>query len=249
MNLLTNIFWWETIPMQAVLLYLLLRNTSIKNYPFFFAYTGFSIFTGIGRFALRNTSHPYLYFYWASDAVLVLLAIAILHEVFKTVFGNLRHKLWFRMIFPIVLTGTLALTIVHAESLFTGKLSLFAVILASELAMRFLQVALFVLLICLVALFGLRWRQQAFGISAGFGIHASVCLLASTKLYEVGANFEGWWGVATLAAYTVAVVIWLCYFTGAPEPVKLRSELPPLSIGDLAMYRDAMQKVQKVRHI
>ena len=202
MGLLINIFWRATIPMQAVLLYLLVRNTSIKSYPFFFAYTGFSIFTGIGRFALRNTSHPYLYFYWATDAVLVLLAIAILHEVFKTVFGNLRHKFWFRMIFPIVVTGTLALTIVHAESLFTGKLSLFAVILASELAMRFLQVALFVLLISLVALLlDYGGGNTAFGISAGFGIHASVCLLTSTKLYEVGANFEGWWGVATLAAY------------------------------------------------
>lgn len=249
MNVFSTIFLWGMVPMQAALLYFLIRNHFVKSFPCFFIYTLFSIFTAIGRFALNSTNHPYFYFYWVTEALYALLGIGVLYEVFRAVFGNLKRAFWFRAIFPLAVICTMALTILHAPDLFSGKPSPLTVILASEMAVRLLQVGLFILLISLVALFGLRWRQQAFGISAGYGIYASVCLLASTKLYEVGTNFERIWGIATVLSYTIAVIIWLCYFNSAPERVELRAELPPLSVHDLAMYRDAMQKVQKVRHI
>ncbi|HWF92176.1 MAG TPA: hypothetical protein VN684_07820, partial [Terriglobales bacterium] len=101
-------------------------------------------------------------------------------------------------------------------------------------------------LISLVAVLGLRWRQHAFGISAGFGIYASITLFTSTKLYEVGANFEERWGVVSVVSYFMVVLIWLWYFKGAPEPEKARAEYSPLSVHDLQQYKHALQKV---RHI
>jgi hypothetical protein len=258
MNLLTAIFWWGTMPLQAVLLVFFVRNHFTKSFPAFFIYTCFSLVTGIGRLLLNHTVKPYLYFYWSTEAIYALLGIAVLYEVFKAVFGNLKHAFWFRAIFPVTVVCTLTLTFLHAPGLFTGTHSFSNVILvskilnvitASEMAVRFLQVALFVILIGSVALFGLRWRQQAFGISAGYGIYASVCLLASTKLYEIGTNFERVWGIATVLSYTVAGLIWVWFFSNKPEPVKRRAEHPPLSVRDLEQYRDAIQKVQKVRHI
>jgi hypothetical protein len=249
MNHLATIFWYAIIPLQGVLLYFLVRNHYIRKFPFFFGYTSFSILSGIGRFALKDIYKPYLYFYWITEAMYALFGVAVLHEVYRAVFGNLKHAVWFRAIFPIAVVLTLALTILHVPGLFSGKNSLFTIITASEMGVRLLQVALFLVLICLVALFGLRWRQQAFGVSAGYGIYASVSLLASTKLYEIGSNFEQLWGVATVMSYTLAVAIWLWYFSHAPEPVKQRAEQPPLSAHDLEQYREAMQKVQKVRQL
>ncbi|HEY1465131.1 MAG TPA: hypothetical protein VGF44_17075 [Terriglobales bacterium] len=251
MNVLTDIFWWGAMPLQAVLLVFFVRNHFIKSFPAFFVYTCFSLLTGIGRLilTLTHTVKLYFFFYWSTEAIYALLGIAVLYEVYKAVFGNLKRASWFRAIFPVAVVGALALTFLHAPGLFSGPQSTLNVITASEMAVRMLQVGLFVILIGSVALFGLRWRQQAFGISAGYGIYASVCLLASTKLYEIGTNFEQVWGIATVLSYTIAGLIWVWFFSSKPEPPKRRADPPPLSARDLEQYRDAIQKVQKVRHI
>lgn len=237
------------MPLQAVLMWFIVRNHFIKSFPAFFIYTCFSLLTGIGRLLLTHTDKPYLYFYWSTEAIYALLGIAVLYEVYKTVFGNLKRAAWFKAIFPVAVVGALAMTFLHTPGLFLSLQSMLNLIMASEMAVRLLQVALFVILIGSVALFGLRWRQQAFGISAGYGIYASVCLLASTKLYEIGTNFERVWGIATVLSYTIAGLIWVWFFSSKPEPPKRRAEHPPLSVRDLEQYRDAIQKVQKVRHI
>ena len=237
------------MPLQAVLMWFIVRNQFVKIFPAFFIYTCFSLLTGIGRLLLTHTEKPYLYFYWSTEAIYALLGIAVLYEVYKTVFGNLKRAFWFKAIFPAAVVGALTLTFLHTPGLFTGPQSMLKVIMSSEMTVRMLQVALFMILIGSVALFGLRWRAQAFGISAGYGIYASVCLLASTKLYEIGTNFEQVWGIATVMSYTIAGLIWVWFFSNKPEPPKRRAEHPPLSVRDLEQYRDAIQKVQKVRHI
>jgi hypothetical protein len=246
MNVMNLIYTFGALPLQGLLLYLMLRHRSYKAFPFFFTYTVFLTVTGLGRFALRNTNQPYLYFYWSTEAIYALLGIAVLHEVFRTIFGNMKHAFWFKAIFPVIVLGTLTLTILRTQGLFTGKVSLFAIILSSEMAVRLLQVALFLVLMCLVALLGLRWRQHAFGISAGFGIYATITLFTSTKLYEIGTNFEELWGIVSVVSYFVVVLIWLWYFKGAQEPERRRTEYPPLSVQDLQQYKQAMQKA---RHI
>jgi hypothetical protein len=243
MNAMDLIYTFGALPLQGLLLYLMLRHRTFKAFPFFFTYTVILTVTGLGRFALRNTDHPYFYFYWVTEAIYALLGIAVLHEVYRAIFGNMKRAFWFRALFPIIVAGTLTLTILRTQGMFTGQVSLFAIILSSEMAVRLLQVALFVVLISLVAVLGLRWRQHAFGISAGFGIYASITLFTSTKLYEVGANFEELWGVVSVVSYFMVVLIWLWYFKGAPEPEKARAKHSPLSVHDLQQYKHALQKV------
>jgi hypothetical protein len=246
MTVLGFIFWWGTLPLQVVILYFLFRHRTLRAFPFFFSYTIFSIFAGVGRFALRNTSYPYFYFYWITAAIYAVLGLAVLYEVYRAVFGNLKNAFWFRAIFPVVVLFTLALTLSRNSGLLTGKISALDIILSSELAVSLLRVALFVLLVSLVALFGLRWRQYAFGISAGFGIYATSSLFASTKFYEIGTKFTLWWSAIPNIAYALSVLIWLWYFSQAEGTPRPRTEYPPLSVLELQQYKQAMQKA---RHI
>lgn len=240
------IFWWGTLPLQVVILYFLFRHNTLRTFPFFFCYTIFSIIAGVGRFALRNTRYPYFYFYWITAAIYALLGVAVLYEVYRAVFGNLKNAVWFKAIFPVVVLMTLALTLSYNSGLLRGKVTTLEIILSSELAVSLLRVALFVLLVGLVALFGLRWRQYAFGISAGFGIYATSSLFASTKFYEMGSKFTLWWSAIPNIAYALSILIWLWYFSRPEGVAKPRTELPPLSVQDLQQYKQAMQKA---RHI
>lgn len=112
-----------------------------------------------------------------------------------------------------------------------------------ELGLRFIQVLMFLMLFVLVALFGVRWRQHHFGISAGYGIYAAVSLFTTTKYYESGTRFTFLWGWVSVITYTIAVLIWLWYFK-TPVAVEVQSsEQPPLSLQDLERYKDLARRV------
>jgi hypothetical protein len=118
-------------------------------------------------------------------------------------------------------------------------------IVGTELGLRLLQVAMFVLLVTMVLLFGLRWRQQAFGICAGYGLHASVALLTTTKFYEFGTNFKFLWGLVSVITYSIAVMIWLWYFSVPAKTEPPRAEQPPLSAQELGRYKEIVRRVRR----
>jgi hypothetical protein len=246
MYLLNLILWWGVLPLQAVLLFILSRKRAFDAFPCFFAYTLFSVFAGLARFLLRGYHDIFFWVYWGTDAVYSLLGVAVMYEVFQVAFRSFRHIWWFRLIFPATVIGAAILTLVRAKSVPAGPhIRIVQVVVTGEMGVRFLQVAMFVLLVGLVALFGLHWRQQAFGICAGYGLYATVSLLSTTKFYEFGKTFALMWYGISVAAYTLSVLIWLWYFTGPLETEPPRADHPPLSAQELDRYKEIVRKVQR----
>ena len=112
--------------------------------------------------------------YWTTEAIYPLLGIAVMYEVFRNVFRNFSRLWWFPPLFPFTVLLSLGLTISRSLSVPSGlQGGVLAWIVGAELGVRLLQVAMFALLVTMVLLFGLRWRQQAFGICAGYGLFAT----------------------------------------------------------------------------
>ena len=105
--------------------------------------------------------------------------------------------------------------------------------------------AMFALLVTMVLLFGLRWRQQAFGICAGYGLHASVALLTTTKFYEFGTKFKFLWGLVSVITYSMAVLIWLWYFSVPVKTEPPRADQPPLSAQEMGRYKEIVRRVRR----
>lgn len=246
MSLLNFILWWGELPLQAVLLYVLVRKQSFRTFPWFFVYTAFAVTAGISRFLVRNHHPVYLGVYWTTEAIYPLLGIAVMYEVFRSVFRNFSRLWWFPPIFPLTVLLSLALTISRSLSVPSGlQGGVIAWIVGAELGVRLLQVAMFALLVTLVLLFGLRWRQQAFGICAGYGLFATVALLTTTKFYEFGTKFKFWWGLVSAITYSIAVLIWLWYFSVPPKTEPPRAEQPPLSAQELGRYKEIVRRVRR----
>jgi hypothetical protein len=246
MTLVNFILWWGELPLQAILLYVLVRKRAFRTFPWFFAYTLFAVTAGISRFLVRNHHPIYSRVYWATEAVYPLLGIAVMYEVFRSVFRNFSRLWWFPPIFPLTVALSLGLTISRSLSVPSGLQSGAAAwIVGAEAGVRLLQVAMFALLVTLVLLFGLRWRQQAFGICAGYGLFSSVALLPTTKFYEFGTRFKYLWGLVSIITYSVAVLIWLWYFSVPLKTEADRVEQPPLSAQEMGRYKEIVRRVRR----
>lgn len=246
MSFLNFILWWGELPLQAALLYVLVRKQGYRTFPWFFVYTVFAVAAGISRFVVRDHHSIYFRVYWTTEAAYAVLGIAVMYEVFGTVFRNFSRLWWFPPLFPISVLLSLALTISRSLSVPSGlERGMVAWIVGAELGVRLLQVAMFALLVAMVLLFGLRWRQQAFGICAGYGLYATLALFTTTKFYEFGTRFKFLWGLVSVITYSIAVLIWLWYFS-----VPLRTEVPraeqaPLSVRELGRYKEIVRRVRR----
>jgi hypothetical protein len=236
---------YAPLVLQLLLLWVLVRAKAQVNFPCFFAYTLFSVLATTIRFAVRNHTAIYFYVYWITDATYSILGIVVLYEVCRGVFRNLGRALWARAIFPLMVATTIVLTLARTQVPIAEAHHVLAFVVEAELGVRFLQVLMFLMLVILVSLFGLRWRQHHFGISAGYGIYASVNLFTTTKYYESGTNFTFLWGWISVITYTVAVLIWLWYFSTPIKAEAPSSEQPPLSLQALEQYKEIARRVPR----
>lgn len=244
MAILTFIFWWAAVPLQAILLWLLLRNRVFRTFPWFFSYTLFAVIAGISRLVFMHHPTPYYYVYYGTDAVYALFGFAVTYEVFRHVLRNFHRIWWFRPVFPMTIVLTAALTAIRTVNQpLRFRTHMVEWAMGAEMGENLLAVSMFVLLVVLVTAFGLRWRQHAFGICAGYGLYATVTLLATTKFYEIGTRFTFWWGVLSVAAYNVAVLIWIWYFSAPVTPEPPRVSQPPMAAEDLERYKQIVRRV------
>jgi hypothetical protein len=213
-------------------------------YPWFFAYSAFGVAAGVARFVVHNQPHPYYATYWITEAGYDLLGILVMYEVLRTVLGNLTRAWWARLIFPAVLVAGVGISLARADVVPSRLGGLLFYIVVGEIAVRFVQVFVFAGLVTLVPVLGLRWRQYPFGVATGFGLYATVMLLTTTKFSDFGTRFKFLWGVTSLVAYSLAVLIWIWFFSVPQKAETPSSELSAPSPGDLKQYKDALRRMR-----
>ena len=241
-----NLLAYIPLVLLIVLLAVLLQRRSFQGFPWFFAYVLFGVLAGVARFIVRNNAPVYFQVYWGTEIGYSILGVAVLYEVFRAVFGNLLHRWWMRALFPgvVVLTAAVIVIRVHNSPIqYNNWVGTW--IVNGELGVRFLQVAMFVILACLVPLIGLRWRQHPFGITAGFGLYATVALIATRRISVFGTKSAFLLGVTSLVAYSMAVLIWIWFFCAGEKPEPPHPEEPPLSLEQLERYREFIQRRPK----
>ena len=216
------LIWYIPLGLLLVLLGLMLRNRAYRTWPWFFAYVAFAVAAGVARFAVHNHRHPFYLTYWISDAGHAILGALAMYEILRKVLRGLAGIWWTHLIFPAVVAVGVGLSLWRARLVPPQVQGLLACIVVGEIAVRFVEIFVFIGLVGFIALFGFRWRQYPLGIAAGFGLYSTVALLITTKLSDIGIRFTFSWGVISLVAYSLTVLIWISFFS-VPE-----KEQPPL---------------------
>jgi hypothetical protein len=200
----------------------MLRGRAYRAWPWFFSYVAFGISADVARFASRNYHRPHYFIYWITDAGYALLGASAMYEILRKVLRGLAGIWWTHLVFPAVVAVGVVLSLWRAQLVPPRVQGLLACIVVGEIAVRFVQIQVFVGLVGFIALFGFRWRQYPLGIAAGFGLYSTVALLITTRLSDIGTRFTFLWGIISLVAYSVTVLIWIGFFS-VPE-----KEQPPL---------------------
>lgn len=229
----------------VVLLALLLRRRVYGTLPCFFAYTAFAVAADLARFLTHSRPRPFYATYWITEAGYCLLGILAMYEVLRSALGSTTRFRWARLIFPALVLVSVGLASARAHAVPTqfGR-GLGFYIVTGEVAVRFVQVFIFAGLVTFVPVLGLRWRQYPFGVATGFGLYATVMLLTTIKFSDFGTKFTFLWGVTSLVAYSVAVLIWIWFFS---VPQKVETSSPQLSVpspDDLNRYKDVLRRMR-----
>jgi len=231
MNLLLR---YIPLCLLALLLFLMLRNRAYKVCPWFFAYVVFAVGADMTRFSVDSRPHAYYMAYWITEAGYCVLGILAMYEVFRAV---LRARFWWTyLIFPAIVLAAIVLSLAHAHAVPPQVSGPLLYIVTGEIAVRFVQVFMFLGLGALASFFGLRWRQYPLGIAAGFGLYSTVALLSTVKFSDFGTRFTFLWRVSSLVAYSLAVLIWIWFFRTP------REEEPPLDPELVAHYMAVLEQ-------
>ena len=217
------LLWLIPMGLLAVLLGLMLRGRTYRAWPWFFAYVVFGLAADATRFTVYSHPRPYYFTYWITDAGYAILGALAMYEILRKVLRGLVGIWWTHLIFLAVVAIGVGLSVWRAHAIPPHvRGGLLTCIVVGEIAVRFVQILVFVGLVGFIALFGFRWRQYPLGIAAGFGLYSTVALLITTKLSDIGTRFTFLWGVISLVAYSVTVLIWIGFFS-VPQ-----KEQPPL---------------------
>jgi hypothetical protein len=240
-----SLVWYIPELLLLLLVFVLLRRGAYRAFPWFFGYAVFGVSADTMRFIAR--SHPSLYHsvYWTTEAGYDLLGILVMYEVVRVVLGNITRGRLSRIVFPALLVLAFALSLARAHSVpsqFGHGIPFY--IMVGEVAVRFVQVFIFAALVTIVSALGLKWRQYPFGVATGFGLYATVMLLATIKFSDFGTRFTFLWSVSSLVAYSVAVLIWIWFFS-VPQKVETSgSQLSVPSPDDLNRYKDVLRRMR-----
>jgi hypothetical protein len=222
------------VALQAWLSAVLLRSSLHKRFPYFFAYTLFSVASGGVKAVVHGNGWPYFFVYWISEALYAVLGFLSIYEAFRTVFRSFYVLLWFRYLLPGVAGFALVLALLKGL-LFPPQQAppLLATILVAELAVRFIQGFVFALFVVLAWLRSMSVRSHAFGIAFGFSVVSLGILVTVLLRSEFGPSVARSVSLAPAVAYVIAEAIWLWFFL-TPEPrtpfIGSTSPLTPLQV-------------------
>jgi len=238
----------EYIPLVLLtaLLGVLVARRVARTFPWFMAYVSFAVCADLARFIVHDRTVAYFYVYWCTDGVYALLGIAVMYEVFRNLLGNLTRLGWHRWIFFLMIAVSIIITVGRKATLPFGLHNrTIALVILVEIAVRYLQVLMFVMLMILVPLVGLRWKQYASGIALGFGVYSTIALITTTRLSVLGQVYFLSWGWISLVSYSCTVLIWIWFFSTAEKPDIPWSGTSVLSFTEIYNYRRLIRRMKR----
>jgi hypothetical protein len=200
--------------MQVGILYAMYRRGLYRDYPYFFNYTILQIVSFVILFAIKNVYSLYFYGYWVSVALDAIVSFFVLQEIFRDAFRPYEALRDLSVI--LFRWSALIVLLVGGMAAITGKTPsqidfVLNAIMLGDRSIRLMQCGLVFFLLLFSEYLGISRRNAVFGIAFGFGLFASVKMLAVLAAAHPAvfmATVVRW---VNSGVYDVSVLIWLGY--------------------------------------
>ena len=219
--MLTQVIWWTTNLLEAILLGRAAWRKFIKAYPLFYIYLAYVLLESLARFYVYVWQPPlYTNFYWGTQGVSVLLGFAVVWEICRQALA--RYPGAYRMVragFAIIFVAVSAKIV--ANVLAGENWSLAATIAEEERDFRVVQAFLLLVLFGLISFYRIQIGRNLRGMMLGYGFFIGTSVLNLTFRSYFGDGFQIWWQYLQPAAYVLVLLVWcvtLWSYQPNPEP-------------------------------
>ena len=218
-----------TLFLEIWLLILLTRRNIRRLFPFFFIYIVLVVPSTAARLAASFHYPTYFYIYWFTEALLLLLSLAALHEVFHWMFEGFYRLWWFQVFYYGTIVVVLTVAVRNAfVSPPVQSHPVISLILDVSIAVNFVRAGIAALFIVLHGLLVVEFRRYAYGIVLGFGISSGGSLIGYLLFSVFGTKLESFTRNLSAVAYIVGLLIWVASFIRPePEDQEYRPPLDP----------------------
>jgi len=230
---ISNLIWLIGGVGNLIALGLIVRRSLLREFPVFSSYLIFHTADTVGAFLiyqyLGRASLPYFYEYWTAQAIGLGLRFAVIYEIFLHVlrpYEGLRRgsTLMFRWVGVFLILAGIAVAVAGPSNEPTWAIQ---GALVTQRSIDVVQCGLLVLLFLSASYFALTWRNYVFGIALGFGVIATLELLASAIAAQSSPLVSGViLNSLPRVAYGMGTMIWILYLA-VPEPSRLEIKFLP----------------------
>ncbi len=195
----------------AITLRMLYARSLQKQFPWFVRYLWLVLGRAPILFLLRPYRTTYFYSYWFAEAVTVGLSLLVIFEIYRQVLASSGFNLT-RSTFFLLTVGLLALAAGSAFWLETADspAMLRAIFILSR-TVRFVQIGLLAVLLIATLFFNFYWQSLPFGFALGYGVYATIELVATTFRTSLGPSGDTVFIMAKILSYQLAVLVWIFF--------------------------------------
>lgn len=204
--------------LEVWLVILLFKRRIRTLFPVFFVFVLYATLVTAARLLTSFHYHTYFFVFWWTEALLLLLSLAALHEVFHWMFEGFYRLWWFQLFYY----GTVALVLgIAIRNAFVSPPvqahPVISLILDVNIGANFVLAGIVALFAALQKLLVIEFRRHVNGIIAGFGASSAGSLIGYLARSGFGTQLQTFSQYSSAVGYILGVAIWVASFI-RPEP-------------------------------
>jgi hypothetical protein len=239
--------WWFGIFLEGVILVQAMRSKAIAKYPVFFAYIAFVMASEVSRFIVHERAAGiYVVWWWSTEFIGVLLGYWVLLDILEKVLSPYTGaKKFARNAGLLILFVVLSFT--TFEWLAEKHSSLALTSVEVERNLRSAEAALLcVLLVLVVAYYGVSIGRNLRGILLGYGTYIALDVMVNATRSFLGHSFQGVFSIIRSYSYLAALIIWT-YALWSYVPVSTAEQAPRLEADYQSLASATREKLGAMR--
>lgn len=214
------------VPLQAVLLWRLLRRDLRFKYPYFTIFVLFNFARDLSLFPIVWYKPAWFaWAYWHTEIISLFLRFPVIWEFFHRVFPkrSLLHEIaWKSLITVEVVVLPAVLWMGSAQSSSVRTFHAYV----SPLFEQYLSLAQALLLLAPVAValyYHIQLGRNMRGLGLGLGMYLCLCSINMANV-QIFPSFFAWWRLLSPATFFFTLVVWTwAFWDYAPSPVSFRT--------------------------
>jgi hypothetical protein len=209
----------SAIALELILVARGVQQGLARRYPAFYSYIAFVLASDTLVYALRSNNHMYLYFYWVTEFLSLVLGCLVLLEFYRVALtaypGTARMaRALLSVLFVIAIIKTAIKTMNVREWWF------YATPAQVEGLLRVCQLLAILLLTALFLFYSIPFGKNLRGILLGYGLFVSWSVVCLALVAAGVAKADSLWSYTLPFSYLLTLVVWTVHmWSYQPNPV------------------------------